>query len=63
MKMKTYQANVTATLHENRTGTHVIWIDDENQLHVTLDGIDEILEKGTKEHTLVLREYAPIFLQ
>lgn len=61
--MKNYQENVTATLWENAQGNKIIWIDDNDGVHVTNDGNDELIEEGTKEWYAILKKYAPIFIK
>jgi hypothetical protein len=61
--MKSYQTSVTATLYENHNGTHIIWIDENDQLYVTLNENEEMIEKNSKEYNLILKKYAPIFLK
>lgn len=61
--MKNFQENVTATLWQNTEGNRIIWIDDNDALHVTNDGQDEMIEEGTKEWYAILKKYAPIFIK
>jgi hypothetical protein len=62
MKMKNYQEHVSVTICENWDATSVIWLDFENDMYMTHDGVTEKIEKGSKEYKLICKRYAPIFL-